>query len=65
MRIAKGLEYYGDINQKIPRAEIVEYDKLFASWYRPAVVKQPSLRLARSYRRGKQTSGDIDCHHHQ
>ena len=56
----KGLEYYDDINQKIPRAEIVEYDKLFASVVSACCGEATKFEIVGSYRRGKQTSGDID-----
>ena len=56
----KGLEYYDDINQKIPRAEIVEYDKMFASVIDECCGTATKYEVVGSYRRGKQTSGDID-----
>lgn len=56
----KGLEYYGDINQKIPRAEIVEYDKMFARIIQSCCGSDTKYEVVGSYRRGKQMSGDID-----
>ena len=51
-----GLKYYDDILERIPREEIVEYEKIFESSAPPDV----KLEIVGSYRRGMKTSGDID-----
>jgi NAD-dependent DNA ligase len=56
----KGLEYYDDINQKIPRAEIVEFDKVFAEAIKECCGPRSRYEIVGSYRRGKTSSGDID-----
>lgn len=54
-----GLKYYFDLEQRIPREEIVAYDKLLQQ-----VCKciSPSMKMSinGSYRRNTATSGDID-----
>lgn len=50
-----GLQYYEDILQRIPRAEIVEYEKHF----RDVFLGSP-VEIVGSYRRGALHSGDID-----
>lgn len=54
-----GLKYYEDINEKIPREEIVLYDQIIGK-----IVKKISptakYEIVGSYRRGKAFSGDID-----
>jgi NAD-dependent DNA ligase len=56
----KGLKYYDDILQRIPREEIEVYIKLFEKTFNK--VKDDSSRFITvgSYRRGAETSGDID-----
>jgi len=56
----KGLKYYDDILQRIPREEIEVYIKLFEKTFNE--VKDDSSRFITvgSYRRGAETSGDID-----
>jgi len=51
-----GLKYYEDIKRKIPRDEIVEYEKHFKKNTIPAT----EMEIVGSYRRGKSSSGDID-----
>ena len=58
-----GLKYYEDIEKRIPRAEIDEYQKIFETVFKDA--NQPPIAGAQyeivgSYRRGAATSGDID-----
>jgi DNA ligase (NAD+) len=57
-----GLKYYEDIMQRIPRAEINEYDDIFKKVF--AKVAGPGsearFEIVGSYRRGAQSSGDID-----
>ena len=52
----KGLRYYSDINEKIPRAEIAKYEKVFER----LIPAFSNYEIVGSYRRGKQFSGDID-----
>ena len=53
-----GLKYYEDILQRIPRAEIDHYFKIFE---KVANTQQGlSFEIVGSYRRGAQDSGDID-----
>jgi NAD-dependent DNA ligase/DNA polymerase/3'-5' exonuclease PolX len=53
-----GLKYYDDLLERIPRAEIDEYDRIFKA----AVEKLDgaSYQIVGSYRRGAPNSGDID-----
>ena len=53
-----GLKYYEQILERIPRSEIEEYKQVFNS----AFSKDPNSKyeIVGSYRRGAQTSGDID-----
>ena len=52
-----GLKYYEDILQRIPRSEIIEYDKIFNKIFNN---KDAKLEIVGSYRRGADSSGDID-----
>jgi len=56
-----GLKYYEDILKRIPRQEIDEYkdvfDKIFIN---SQLTKNIKYEIVGSYRRGAQTSGDID-----
>lgn len=54
-----GLKYYNDILQRIPRAEIVEYEKIFKSAF-PKNIECSRFEIVGSYRRGLSSSGDID-----
>ena len=52
----KGLKYYDDSLERIPRAEMIEHEKKILS-----IIKSPiESTLVGSYRRGAETSGDID-----
>jgi DNA polymerase beta len=55
-----GLKYMEDINKRIPRKEIVEYNKEFTKMF--DLIKDPddTFEIVGSYRRGNTTSGDID-----
>ena len=57
-----GLKYYEDIQERIPRSEIEEYDKLFNLVFEKVSVSMPDAKfeIVGSYRRGSETSGDID-----
>jgi len=54
-----GLQYYDNLNDRIPRHEIVEYEKILI---KTAQKIDPSIKLSinGSYRREMVTSGDID-----
>ena len=57
----KGIQYYDDINQKIPRAEIVEFEKEFHKVMNQCCQEKGNkFEIVGSYRRGKDFSGDID-----
>jgi len=55
-----GLKYYEDILEKIPRTEINEYKIVFDESMMEANIPGSKYEIVGSYRRGKQTSGDID-----
>ena len=57
-----GLKYYEQIQERIPRTEIEEYDNLFKEAFAKASIGSPDAKfeIVGSYRRGAQTSGDID-----
>jgi len=55
-----GLKYYDDILEKIPREEIDEYKVIFDSAIDEISVSGSKYEIVGSYRRGKQSSGDID-----
>ncbi len=59
-----GLQYYEDILKRIPRAEIDEYHNLFTTVIRNINRRNKDAKLigeiVGSYRRGAETSGDID-----
>lgn len=51
-----GLEYLEDIQQRIPRAEMLEHERILKSAIDPSF----QATIVGSYRRGAETSGDID-----
>ena len=57
-----GLQYYEQILEKIPRPEIDEYDAVFNSAFAKVAAQDPNAKfeIVGSYRRGAQSSGDID-----
>lgn len=55
-----GLKYYEDINKRIPRSEIDEYNKILSRTFNKMFDKEHSFEIVGSYRRGNKTSGDID-----
>lgn len=54
-----GLKYYEQIQQRIPRAEIVEFEQMFNTHF-SRVNTDGSFEIVGSYRRGAESSGDID-----
>ena len=57
-----GLQYYDDINKRIPRNEINAYKTKFTQISESFKAEFPdsSIEIVGSYRRGVKTSGDID-----
>ena len=61
-----GLKYYEDILKRIPRSEIEEYKSLFTREFLKAgaedakAEKDAKFEIVGSYRRGAESSGDID-----
>ena len=53
-----GLKYYNDIMERIPRAEIAQFDKILKEQVTPDTHLK--YEIVGSYRRGAETSGDID-----
>ena len=56
---ASGLKYYSDIRQRIPRAEIDQFNQIFKEIIQTIDVNLRHLVVG-SYRRGQPDSGDID-----
>ena len=55
-----GLKYYEDILKRIPRQEIDEYKDIFNNSHSLQLEKNTKFEIVGSYRRGAQSSGDID-----
>jgi DNA ligase (NAD+) len=57
-----GLKYYEQIQERIPRTEIEEFEKIFRENFKNVSKGFPdaNFEIVGSYRRGAQTSGDID-----
>lgn len=55
-----GLKYYEDVLKRIPRSEIEQYEKIFESDFQKVATPNSRFEIVGSYRRGAQTSGDID-----
>lgn len=53
-----GLAHYEDILEKIPRSEIEEYKTVFETLFSKS--SDDKMEIVGSYRRGSQSSGDID-----
>ncbi len=56
----KGLSYFEDINQRIPRSEIELFKTLFDEVFDEVKNEQSSYEIVGSYRRNATNSGDID-----
>ena len=56
----KGLIHYEDILKRIPRSEIILYDKYFASVLKCVYDTEAKYDIVGSYRREQASSGDID-----
>lgn len=55
-----GLQYYEDILKRIPRSEIDEYNSIFEKAFEKVATPNSHYEIVGSYRRGAQSSGDID-----
>ena len=55
-----GLNYYEDINKRIPREEIQQYDAMFKNIMNKLNYLKKNYEIVGSYRRNALTSGDID-----
>ena len=55
-----GLRYYEDVLKRIPRSEIEEYKVIFESDFAKISTPKSRFEIVGSYRRGAQSSGDID-----
>ena len=55
-----GVKYFDDIEARIPREEIVDYDAILTDIFAAATPEGSSMEIVGSYRRGAKTSGDID-----
>jgi len=55
-----GLQYYEDIQERIPRKEIDEYNEVFKNTMKLVGDIHSTYEIVGSYRRGKSESGDID-----
>jgi len=55
-----GLQYYEDVLKRIPRSEIEQYDAIFQRDFKKIATPDSRFEIVGSYRRGAQSSGDID-----
>lgn len=55
-----GMIYYTDLNQRIPRPEVAAIGAKMKS-YVNQLARDNKFEIVGSYRRGAQTSGDVDC----
>lgn len=55
-----GMIYYADLNQRIPRAEVATIGAKMKT-YVNGLARDNKFEIVGSYRRGAQTSGDVDC----
>lgn len=55
-----GLQYYEDILKRIPRSEIEDYKSIFEKAFPNQLSSDGKMEIVGSYRRGAQSSGDID-----
>uniref|UniRef100_A0A6C0AY40 DNA polymerase lambda n=1 Tax=viral metagenome TaxID=1070528 RepID=A0A6C0AY40_9ZZZZ len=54
-----GLKYFNEINKRIPREKIINYEEILKSTL-SSIDNKAQLEIAGSYRRKLQSSGDID-----
>ena len=55
-----GLKYYEDVLKRIPRTEIEEYKHIFEKNFTNISTSNSIFEIVGSYRRGAESSGDID-----
>ena len=55
-----GLKYYEDILKRLPRAEIDNYANIFKTEFNKVATPDSHFEIVGSYRRGLESSGDID-----
>lgn len=55
-----GLKYHFDIIKRIPRSEIQEYEIIFKETFKKVAILDSKFEIVGSYRRGAESSGDID-----
>jgi len=55
-----GLKYYDDLQLRIPREEIDQYNILLTQLFESVKFPTSQFKIVGSYRRGKSESGDID-----
>jgi NAD-dependent DNA ligase/DNA polymerase/3'-5' exonuclease PolX len=55
-----GVKYYDDIEARIPRKEIDEYNKILTPVFNASAPSNSYFEIVGSYRRGAKNSGDID-----
>jgi len=55
-----GLKHYEDILKRIPRSEIIQYEKKLKSIFNTIKNKNSTFQIVGSFRRGNTDSGDID-----
>jgi NAD-dependent DNA ligase/DNA polymerase/3'-5' exonuclease PolX len=55
-----GLHYYEDIMKRIPRKEIKDYETMLGLIFKKIATPECKFEIVGSYRRGADTSGDID-----
>lgn len=55
-----GLKYYEPLQQRIPRDEIIEFEKVFDKVFKEVTPNGSKFEIVGSYRRQAKNSGDID-----
>ena len=55
-----GVQYYEPLTKRIPRSEIEQFNTKFGEIFRKVAPKGSKYDIVGSYRRGAETSGDID-----
>jgi NAD-dependent DNA ligase/DNA polymerase/3'-5' exonuclease PolX len=55
-----GLRYYEDVLKRIPRSEVQQYDAIFQKDFKKVASPDSRFEIVGSFRRGAQSSGDID-----
>ena len=55
-----GLKYYDDLNKRIPRSEIEDYNVIFEKIFKESTPEGSKYDIVGSFRREAKSSGDID-----